>query len=115
MEPMTPEQWAEASTRGALVAQLRGQREAGEMILTELRECREDASSFGAALADSLGREARLRKENDRLRKLLRPIWQRTFAETFRPEIPDRHWFQVGMTAGELRAIAALFVEEDDA
>ena len=41
-QPMTPEQWAEASTRGALIAQLRGQREAGEMILTELRECREE-------------------------------------------------------------------------
>ena len=54
-------------------------------------------------------------EENARLRELLQPIWQRTFAETFRPEIPDRHWFQVGMTAGELRAIAALFVEEDDA
>ena len=38
MEPMTPEQWAEASTRGALLAQLRGQREAGTLILTELRE-----------------------------------------------------------------------------
>ncbi|HUW09115.1 MAG TPA: hypothetical protein VM537_05260 [Anaerolineae bacterium] len=86
-QPMDGEQWAEASTRGALLAQLRGQREAGTTMLEEIA----------------------------RLRELLRPIWQRTFAETFKPEIPDRHWFQVGMTAGELRAIAALFVEEDDA
>ena len=40
--PMTPEQWDEVSTRGALIAQLRGQRGAGRMIMAELRECREE-------------------------------------------------------------------------
>ena len=53
-------------------------------------------------------------EENARLRKLLRPIWQRTFAETFRPEIPDDRLYKVWLTAGELRAIAALFVEDDE-
>ena len=48
--PMDGEQWAEASTRGALIAQLRGQREAGEMILTELRECREENARLRAVL-----------------------------------------------------------------
>ena len=86
MEPMTPEQWAEASTRGALIAQLRGQQEAGKIIMAELR----------------------------RHRELLQPIWHQTHAETFRPEIPDEHWYKVWFTAGELRAIAALFVEDDD-
>ena len=87
LPPMTPEQWDEASTRGALIAQLRGQREAGKMMLEEIA----------------------------RLRRLLQPIWHRTHAETFRLEIPDGRWFKVGMTAWQLRQIAALFVEEDDA
>jgi len=85
-QPMTPEQWAEVSTRGALFAQLRGQREAGEMIMAELR----------------------------RHRELLHPIWHQTHAETFRPEIPDDRLYKVWLTAGELRAIAALFVGEED-
>ena len=50
MEPMTPEQWDEASTRGALIAQLRGQREAGKMIMAELRECREENARLRAML-----------------------------------------------------------------
>ena len=86
MEPMTPEQWAEASTRGALLAQLRGQREAGTTMLEEIA----------------------------RLRELLQPIWHQTHAETFRPELPDRKMLKVWVAAGELRAIAALFVEKDD-
>jgi len=49
-QPMDGEQWAEASTRGALVAQLRGQREAGTLALTELRECREENARLRAML-----------------------------------------------------------------
>ena len=86
MEPMTPEQWAEAGTRGALLAQLRGQREAGKIVMAELR----------------------------RHRELLQPIWHQTHAETLRPEIPDDRLYKVWLTAGELRAIAALFVGEED-
>jgi len=85
--PMSGEQWDEASTRGALIAQLRGQREAGRIIMAELR----------------------------RHRELLQPIWHQTHAEMLRPEIPDDRFYKVWVTAGELRAIAALFVGEDDA
>ena len=85
-QPMDGEQWAEASTREGLIAQLRGQREAGEMMLEEIA----------------------------RLRELLHPIWHQTHAETFRPEIPDDRFYKVWFTAGELRAIAALFVGEED-
>jgi len=42
MEPMTPEQWDETSTREGLIAQLRGQRGAAARVLAELRECREE-------------------------------------------------------------------------
>ena len=49
--PMTPEQWDEVSTRGALIAQLRGQRGAGRMIMAELRECREANARLRAKLA----------------------------------------------------------------
>ena len=51
MEPMTPEQWDEASTREGLIAQLRGQRGAGRMIMAELRECREANARLRAKLA----------------------------------------------------------------
>jgi len=49
-QPMTPEQWDEASTREGLIAQLRGQRGAGRMIMAELRECREENERLRAML-----------------------------------------------------------------
>ena len=48
--PMTPEECDEISTRGALIAQLRAQRRVGTMMLTELRECREENARLRKAL-----------------------------------------------------------------
>ena len=81
-QPMTPEQWAEASTRGALLAQLRGQRGAGTLALTELRECREEYHTCRAMWAKQVRELSEravvaedaaddLRQENARLRELL--------------------------------------------
>ena len=83
-QPMTPEQWAEVSTRGALIAQLRGQREAGEMIMAELR----------------------------RHRDLLRYVYWQTPGAKVKGD--DENMIRVNLCIGEVRAIAALFVEEED-
>jgi len=50
-DPWTPDQWDAASTREGLIAQLRGQREANTLILTELRECRDENARLHANLA----------------------------------------------------------------
>ena len=85
MEPMTPEQWAEASTREGLIAQLRGQRGAGKIIMAELR----------------------------RHRDLLRYVYWQTPGAKVKGD--DENMIRVNLCIGEVRAIAALFVGEDDA
>ncbi|HUW11115.1 MAG TPA: hypothetical protein VM537_15405 [Anaerolineae bacterium] len=77
--PMDGDQWAEASTREGLMAQLRGQREAGRLALTELRECREEYHKCRAMWAKQVRELSEravvaedaaddLRQENSRLR-----------------------------------------------
>ena len=84
-QPMTPEQWDEASTRGALIAQLRGQREAGEIVMAELR----------------------------RHRDLLRYVYWQTPGAKVKGD--DENMIRVNLCIGEVREIAALFVGENDA
>lgn len=89
--PMTPEEWDETSTREGLIAQLRGQRRAGAMMLTELRECRETV---------------------ERLYGLLRYVWWQTPGAAVKGD--DENMIRVNLRIGKVRAIAALFVEEDE-
>jgi len=110
---MTPEECDEISTRGALIAQLRAQRRVGTMMLTELRECREDAAMMGAAWKDALGRGANLRQENAHLRDLLHQAYVQQPGDHFRDDLRPDKMLKAWFTVAELRAIAALFVEED--
>ena len=84
MEPMTPDQWAEASTREGLIAQLRGQREAGEIVMAELR----------------------------RHRDLLRYVYWQTPGAKVKGD--DENMIRVNLCIGKVREIAALFVGEDE-
>ena len=121
--PMDGDQWAEASTRGALLAQLRGQREAGKLVLTELRECREEYHECRAIWAKQVRELSEravvaedaaddLRQENAHLRELLRPAFSQ-WGSHLRAELPDGKMLKVWFTVGELRQIAALFVEDE--
>ena len=46
------------------------------------------------------------------MRGLLRTIWHRTHAESFRELLDDESWMEVPIQVKELREIAALFEED---
>jgi len=55
----------------------------------------------------------KLYKENAHLRELLRPAFSQ-WGSHLRAKLPEGKMLKVWFTIGELRQIAALFVEEDD-
>ena len=82
-----------------------------EDLAREIDEMRGELATLRQCQDEHYGNLMAAMSENTDLLALLLPIWERTHAEAYRPEL-DSDWRMVAMLIAELRAIAALFVED---